>query len=382
MSIPCDVILDVLLLLPVKSILRFRSLSKYFCRMIDCPTFIDFHLNHSSKTGSNRSLMVNDVTAGTGSIYQIDLDSPGSHAVELALPFQRVPFPLVDGFKPRCGEIFGSCNGLVALRDDEGITLWNPSTAKHRAVPKFWTGFVWLEGFGYDAIAKDYKAIIISKEDNEKHLRVMVYSLKADSWRRIEDLYTPTTEHFWTYYPKLYSALVGSSLHWAVVPRSGHDLLNNIILAFDLSTEKFREVPSPKVEIEGVKILKKVMELGGCLSLTYDCHHRSRQNNWLYGDIWIMKKYGVESSWTRLFTIPFCFYPKATPLCFTNKGDKVLLFCEDGIRILFFWYDLKSSDTQRIFPFRLPGTGNTKYVCVTRASIICTRSLVPLHAHV
>ncbi|XP_015583449.1 uncharacterized protein LOC107262399 [Ricinus communis] len=72
-SVRDDVVFDILSSLPVKTLLRFRCLSKSFCSLIDSPDFINSHLNLSVKTTTNRLLLADEFT---GSVYGVDVDSP------------------------------------------------------------------------------------------------------------------------------------------------------------------------------------------------------------------------------------------------------------------------------------------------------------------
>ncbi|MFQ6625330.1 hypothetical protein Gotur_005376 [Gossypium turneri] len=58
--------------------------------------------------------------------------------------------------------ILGSCNGLLALKNDnERIFLWNPSTRKSQVLPSTEIGRAGLTfyGFGYDPISDDYNVV-------------------------------------------------------------------------------------------------------------------------------------------------------------------------------------------------------------------------------
>ncbi|XP_050234395.1 F-box protein CPR1-like [Mercurialis annua] len=352
-----DIMFDILTLLPIKSILRFRCLSKYYCGLIDGPDFINYHLN-LTKSKSNGLLIFNEVHQD-GSIYQLDLDSRFRRTLKLEM--QRVPF-----LKHSCdsnvlyGDMFGSCNGLVAMYNHQGITLWNPSTKSQQLVRKFWTGDIRFDGFGYDAAANDYKVVIITKEDSETLFRVMIYSLKDNSSTRIQDLETPSPNYD-KYYNNLMSVFVGSSLHWVVIPREEPmSVYHNILLAFDLRNRQFNEVLQPTIADEGIKFMNMVVELKGCLCTSYAYNNRA--------DIWIMKEYGVRESWTKLFSMGYNVYMELKPLLYV-KSDRILVEAVQGITHS--WLDPTSHTTEILYPFGKSGRRH-------RVGILCARSLVPL----
>ncbi|XP_058010356.1 F-box/kelch-repeat protein At3g06240-like [Hevea brasiliensis] len=112
----------------------------------------------------------------------------------------------------------------------EGVILWKPPTKRDQILSTM------LRGFSYDAINDDYKVIIMTQPYMENNMRVMVYSLKGNSSRRVEDL----LDYSFVKYNRHESSsgvIFNGSLHW-VVDRKGK-VFNRFILAFDLGDEKF-----------------------------------------------------------------------------------------------------------------------------------------------
>ncbi|KAJ4843283.1 hypothetical protein Tsubulata_014372 [Turnera subulata] len=244
-QIPFDVVRDILCRLPAESLLRFRSISKSCCSLVEIPDFIKHHLNQSVKTGTNHSLIVEYIKPN-GLIKSIDLDSPGK-CLKLTRPFPVSYKVLIqslfsDLHLKFCSDIFGSCNGLLAFYAPPGnIILLNPSTNKYLTLPKFGSendsshgGHNYTNGFGYDAVSDDYKVVRITPRLlHERSRRVMVYSLRTNSWTRVEDFPYSPNEY---YVSSRFGVHAGSSLHW-VVHRYASD--NILIVAFDLRKDKF-----------------------------------------------------------------------------------------------------------------------------------------------
>jgi hypothetical protein len=112
--IPRKIIHDILLQLPVKSLFRFRSLSKPICSLIDGQDFINLHLNHSITAKSNHSIILKE-----WDVFAVDFDAL-SDAVEVKHN------PLYSGGGT---EVIGSVNGLVVLRRSEtNIVVYNLTT--------------------------------------------------------------------------------------------------------------------------------------------------------------------------------------------------------------------------------------------------------------
>ncbi|OAY52873.1 hypothetical protein MANES_04G118000v8 [Manihot esculenta] len=389
-----DLLIQILCLLPVESLLRFRCLSKICCSCIDSPYFINLHLNQSIKTSTNRSLIIDDIYP-EGSIYSVDLDSSESDRspVELHRPYK--PFvTTVESFldyttrrrivRPRkfSSDVFGSCNGLLAMYNGSGITLWNPSTKKHQNIPKFWSDIEYnacdnlLVGFGYDSIKNDYKVIEMHQRSglhhNQKHeIKAIVYSLKGNCSTRIEDL----NDYYIPYNSHSTGVPVGGSLHWVVSGQEEWFNFDNSILAFDLVNDKFYELPKPHTKSEPFACLG---ELGGNLAISYSSNTR------LFIEVWVMKEYGVMDSWTKLFQIDGkeqsgladCYAAYVQPLCYSKTGGEVLVSYQYDE--YFVSYDLEKKRAKGVAMFRSPERDSTHRCIPNKISAnICIRSLVP-----
>ncbi|OMP00048.1 hypothetical protein COLO4_12965 [Corchorus olitorius] len=71
----------------------------------------------------------------------------------------------------------------------------------------------------------------------------------------------------------------------------------NLILAFDVSEEAFREIPLPEC-VSNVKPMSStsLLKYGQSIAaMTFDCEGEAKQT------LWVMKEYGVAMSWTNVF---------------------------------------------------------------------------------
>ncbi|KAA8516859.1 hypothetical protein F0562_017323 [Nyssa sinensis] len=185
-DLPAEVATDILSRFAVKTLLRFRCVSKPWCALIDSPDFVKFHLKRSIETKSNLSLILRYCY-----LYSVDLESL-DNAVELDHPLKS------DNYGT---EVLGSCNGLLCLANSkEDIVLWNPSIRKHRKLPVTPIEFPPREfcfcqfivyGFGHDVVNDEYKLVRLVQfyvdDDDSFDSEVKVYNLKSNSWRRIPD---------------------------------------------------------------------------------------------------------------------------------------------------------------------------------------------------
>ncbi|GLT56697.1 hypothetical protein SLA2020_297220 [Shorea laevis] len=191
-----ELVPDILLCLPVTSLMRFRCLSKSHCAEIDSPDFAKDHLNRSIQSKTGQKLIINS----TGSIYPTDFyyaefdgNLEDTYLINNPLKSSR-----------RRTSVCGSCNGLFLLgifvKDQNmDFALWNPFTKKYKKLPPClvqtnpgYKGFMCF-GLGYVSATNDYKIVMISKvrksnDDDDVCFQVWVFSLNSNSWRRIQDV--------------------------------------------------------------------------------------------------------------------------------------------------------------------------------------------------
>ncbi|KAH7568345.1 hypothetical protein JRO89_XS07G0279100 [Xanthoceras sorbifolium] len=295
-AIPLDLIVEILCQLPVKSLLRFRCLSKEFRSMIDDRDFIRRHHNACLQTNSNRRIIARNNEGTT--LFSLEFDSTTNviaAAKILDVPIQNLRF----GFP-----VIGSCHGLLALSpmDHQGhitAVLWNISTNKLRILPRIRgdSGDLFgCFGFGYDLASDDYKLVKIF--GNQSSTKVIVYSLRADSWRWIEDL--PDYCYFYSFHQQR-GTLVAGTLNWMGQMEIESRESRVLIISFDLKSENFRNVPIPDITNTNLGKLGiyDINDLGGCLCLS--CIDGCEQ----VVDIWVMKEYNVKDSWTKLFSFSY-----------------------------------------------------------------------------
>jgi F-box interacting protein len=329
--LPQELIAEILSTLPVESLVRFQCVSKAWLSQINDPYFIKMHLH----TNRQRSLIGKKRKSNRWpeEYYLVNI----SNEDRLGDPVKIFP-PLYrsENVKYRTS-VIASCNGLVCILffcnrkygSHYEIVIWNPSIRKHRRVPFEPVDDKHKQGvrvnslnlaFWYDPVNTDYKVLRIVKfddpESKTKSLEeVQVYSLKAHSWRRIEDQ-LPYKEPF--IISSSQSVFTNGTLHWFVTSAT-----RRTILAFDLTTEKF-----------GVQTLPFTLHSFGNLMVLEGSLCAYAYTNQATG-VWMMKEYGVTSSWSRLRTVPLTFFYRQL-LAFSKDGKKVLL--EDN---KLFWYDIK-----------------------------------------
>uniref|UniRef100_A0A5B6YSI9 F-box domain-containing protein n=1 Tax=Davidia involucrata TaxID=16924 RepID=A0A5B6YSI9_DAVIN len=303
-NLPRDIIFDILSRLSVKCLLRFRCVSKQWFTLISDP---QSHLKRAS-----RVLLLPLLACPAAS----SLDADCGVLERLELPFKR----------PSLGLKFsGSCNGLVCLRFCKDMFLWNPSTRAYKNLPK--PRFVHYNflfgGLGYDSSIDDYKVVRAAVPCHyyitegiffeSSAIKVEVYTLRSNTWRRIHDLSNVNLIYHQSGY------FFNGALHWQM--NRGYDT----IVSFDFMEDKFLEMLPLPDEGEKNYVNNRLGVLGGCLCMC-------RRDHPCVGnlELLIMEDYKMKASWTKLMDVPldtrFGFYEFFVLLCYTKNGEIILKF--------------------------------------------------------
>ncbi|XP_039156295.1 F-box/kelch-repeat protein At3g23880-like [Eucalyptus grandis] len=152
-----DILIEILLRLPAKSLMRFKCVGKRWRSLISNPGFAKSHLQR---------LMARDLIP--------------SQRIFKTSPFESIDYELHDGgiggdddlavvkvHELRIGdpywepELVGSCHGLVCLLVPGRFFLYNPTTKESRNFPcsDLVQQDALVNGFGYDPRSDDYKIV-------------------------------------------------------------------------------------------------------------------------------------------------------------------------------------------------------------------------------
>ncbi|KAL2505825.1 F-box protein CPR30 [Abeliophyllum distichum] len=343
--IPLGLVNDVLLRLPVKSLLRFRSVEKSWRELIDDPDFIKMHMERSMKMEMGDSVQVIH-RCNLKKFYSLRLDLSGNpirDPEELQHPFgNRYDLDKSVAYNGDYEiHLVGSCNGLLCFFDSaHRIVLWNIATRKYFELqhlgielPKFANLHHFVNyGFGYDSSTDDYKVVRLITAYNQSVSEcslVELYSLKSDSWTRYEDLVGYALE-------SNYGILIGGALHWLRY-ESEMDDFENPIVGFDLAKEEFNFVPGPNCNLPGKFSLMNLGNYQGCLSLF--CQFDN-----LASEMWVMTELGIKESWSPIFIVNLTYiYMRAID----HSNGKNIIVCEKNKESLE-WYNIETNTLKTI----------------------------------
>ncbi|KAM1454794.1 hypothetical protein ACFX13_004324 [Malus domestica] len=296
-----DIIADILSRLPLKSVCRFRCISKSWLRLTSEPNFTKTHLDRFQKQKI--------IFSSENSLFSLDPEAPIDDDM---LPLE-IDFPLKNHPNTEWVHVFGTSNGLVCIMPQpETFFIFNPTTRESLRVPDCpipshkcppqpqEVGFNHAYGFGYAHSVDDYKFFTIAYG-----CMILIFSLRSNSWKRVQDF--PYKHHL-----EGSGTFLNGTVHWLCGQLENGG--SCVIAAFDLAEEKFSDLPTPNSVTDYQTFTTGVLE--GSLCLLY-------QHNREYS-FWVMKDYGVKESWTRIFIAEPYLSISLKPLCYW-KNNKILL---------------------------------------------------------
>jgi len=299
-ELPEDLVTQILVWLPVVSLLRFKCVCKSWYALITHQNFIRKHLLHNNNNNNSSALLL----LKTSEDYVVSTFSYETLQVPLTQP---VPPPY---FEMRFGMdefyVVGSCNGLVCLHANYGlyVVIWNPAKVVANSSLLRFPAYYRIDGigFGFDAKTNDYKILnILSLYDdpdsirNEKIVQTEVYSLSADSWRKGDSppcFICSSLRGMDTY--------INGVASWEA---SVDDWKG--ILSFDMSDEVFlkTQLPDDVLNDSGRHFFVLNESIAMAVTICSEDDMYIIESSEVCFDIWLLLEVGVNDSWTRLFTI-------------------------------------------------------------------------------
>ncbi|GLT33990.1 hypothetical protein SLA2020_085400 [Shorea laevis] len=309
---PNDLLTDILFTLSTKSLLRFKSVSRSWCSLIDDPFFVKSHHQRSTEINRNSKFIVQGTDGQMFTISLLDSCSKVVNNVDPPLCLKNMT-------------LRGSCNGLVCLTDPENAILCDISTkdyCKVRFPPYKETTVSLSYGFGYDSINDDYKVVRVdyfySKQIESYTNDIQVYSLRKDSWNSPQSNTLSCIQNSCRF-KEDDAVLLSGALHWVASRNSSnYHYEPNFAIALNLAEETFSKIVLPKTNMEPVM---GVIE--GCFAVTCYDYTTGLPD----ADIWVMKDYMVEESWTKLLRISFMLGlgKPLRPIAYSRSSNKILL---------------------------------------------------------
>ncbi|XP_028787076.1 putative F-box/kelch-repeat protein At3g22730 [Neltuma alba] len=250
-DLPEEIVEEISMRLPVKSLLRCKSVAKSWYAQITNPSFISrqFEWSDSITKNRRRQLIFRLHNASLKPCISLISDQ---EPIDIEVPFPEKDVEYIF--------VYGQCNGIFCLygvyggdkAGEASLILWNPGT----------------------------------RGEGREQPPVEVYNLSTGSWRTIDSV----VPAFRLCYPKCRAYLNGF-YHWLT-----EDNNDKAILFFDFGNEVFGKIQLPPEIDQSYESNVAVVDEKLACAATY------KMTNCRY-EIWVMNEYGVESSWSKKFVI-------------------------------------------------------------------------------
>ncbi|KAF5797281.1 putative F-box domain-containing protein [Helianthus annuus] len=308
-NIPFALQEEIMKRLPTKSLLRFRTVSKAWKSLIDSSRFVvDYSVNH---THQHHLLVRYSPPIGLGQKYVSIVDDEIFPEHKCSLPD-----PASEGVGLT---IVGSCQGLFCIYTFSSgeygrsliytASIWNPSIRKTVAIDVSHVSHVLdpdsdiVFGFGVCPHTGDPKLVKVNFRKSKRNLdsitftpwQVEVYTLSSQVWRSIPTINQPrnSVQLLWD------QVVIDGLIYWlAIDGRTTGFPGYNMIVSFDMTSEKFMEVSLPATLAHAHDrrvVISKLKESLVAVELVREAEKR------VYS-VWMMED-GVPNSFTKLFTI-------------------------------------------------------------------------------
>ncbi|XP_059658407.1 F-box protein At5g65850-like [Cornus florida] len=335
MTVPREIISEILKHLPVKTLLRLRCVSKLWCSVIDDPLFVDLHHSFSQTQPGRINLLVAAFVTlctvdpkGSPAIDILDLSElDHDHELNLENPTDESGFPTP----------IQSVNGLVCTSN----SILNPSRRESKALPPMKTADIMPVVplgvnkyktlsqcyLGFDSSSKKYKVVsmfCINTRRKDRSLeigdvRYKIMTLGTDhSWRDIDSV-PHQLNRFYVERQFCYVADVIYCLGKINESRKINDWSDlPVIVAFEVRNEKFGIIPLPQ-GTTGIgfcdrdtasRSIAYSIQVGEHLALIDTC----------VTTIWILEDY-TKQVWSRhSIILPSCYTADENELFLTPVG--------------------------------------------------------------
>lgn len=323
--LPDEIVVDILTRLPVKCLLRFKSVCKKWNSLMREPAFIHVHYERARTRSGGGSLIISMCMR-----RQISWELWVFAAPHEGGPANRV----INRPELKAYRASKSVNGLIALFPrvvDQLVYISNPSTRELVRLPP--TNFRSEDpsiqlfsrySFGYDPAIQQHKVLNICcafqfSDDRQIKEKIGVYleilTVGSNEWRKLDNVVPPP------FRLGAASPCVNGAIHWRAFPsllhRTVSNSTSNVIVAFDIGIEKFRVIPLSGRPAS----LFRLMEVGGRLALN-GRRIGDKEEMWVledyYNGEWVNVMLEIPRFWIKTKVNPF-------PVGATQSGKFLML---------------------------------------------------------
>ena len=255
--LPKEVLEEILLRVPPKSLKCCKRVCKLWHAMISDQSFINkqLHVGNSNKHSLSITMCLNwtrqEASLEKRRVFSVvtihDKDEGGDDQLpcvveEISLP----PVPEIEKEYFPVNLVGSHCNGITCFFEHrtstkETFVLCNPELGEFKLLhtPVLDLGLMFAgAGFGYDPKANDYKCFkLFCSVRDEKVSRALVYTLGTDSWREVK------IDLNYCCYVKAGGVYCRGVYYWW---NMGSSNSKQMVLSFDLSEEEFHKIQLPE----------------------------------------------------------------------------------------------------------------------------------------
>ncbi|KAF5775146.1 putative F-box domain-containing protein [Helianthus annuus] len=381
---PSEIMYDILSRMPVKSLARFRCVSKLWCSYINDPYLETMHAKRAAVNDPTLIMLHN--SEYPNSLCTLSFLEYKEETDTCTLQVRKKP-PVMDfscmspNYKKR---ILGSCNGL--LYSSQFSLEYNTSTLvvihplrrefyelppikiplhlQHETKP-------WLSvknhssGLGYDDSTNTFKMLCIVqvKPVNDKlvDLWTMVHVLGTDSWRKIPQV--PS------YHVVGRGVFANGCLHW-LVSNEYDDYcdrhLRRPVISFDMEKEEFGLINPPRERLKSFSVSEHLVDLNGEVGYVCTMFEYDRM------EVWVLKETGwvIHCKLEENPPIQYDDFLKIKVLGFWNENGDILMQAVYSKQM--FVYNLKSDKFYEV-KFDGPEKGVERDIRLYQSSLFSTR---------
>uniref|UniRef100_A0A7N0VJ57 F-box domain-containing protein n=1 Tax=Kalanchoe fedtschenkoi TaxID=63787 RepID=A0A7N0VJ57_KALFE len=383
--LPDDILVEILLWLPVKSLGRSSLVSKCWNSLIQSRRFVENHLRRGFDIEERKRLLYSpSPPASAFSIKCGDLSKSLECVSDANVAWLTQPawpdWPSLFDWSRRPPNSFigfaGCCNGLLCFpmwtnwsRNELQGYLWNPATGalgwvseENVAAVDVWDDETrpgpedcpvsFRYGFGYDSVADDYKITrlmeyYVDSDEDTSLTRMEVLSVGSNTLRRFE---VRARGEFLSDNV----VFVNGSLHWLLNRQlPSQAAVEYFVLRFNLETEKMDEVAIqfPEAADSGGPLISgawSLRVLDGRLHVMVEYQKRLLEEI-TESEMWVLEECGVETSysWTKKLSLPYDLAETVgyNPLYVSRDGGVLVEGCLGDLAMC----DLEKQTSEKIF---------------------------------
>ena len=348
-TLPEDLQIEILTMLPAKSLMRFRCVQQSWNSLFRTPTFVTKHMH--------KSIFHDRFIIFDSADIALVCKDPSQPPQQIELPFAR-------NKSVRWGRIYshGPCNGIFCLDvyhiyhkkryvEIGELILWNPATTEFKVLPpsphnipscdNFFNGdrtynLTVFHGFGVDRNTNTFKVVSLLTDRTDKCCGPVtsaeVYDLSTNSWTVIRDnvVLASVTE---IRASKTCNGFVDGVYHWLIGGYYSHAAgSSRDILCFDFRNNEFHKLKSPILVIPdsvGSNIHDDIAEVNDFLAYVV-------QYNKVRFEIWIWN----NDSWTKRYNIGpvdgmdcfYCIWKDGAEILGANNWEPLVSANSDAVR--------------------------------------------------